>query len=65
MKCPICNSDLNETMSEYESVPNSVSITTINTGGCESDDLSYEPSYDASDFEGKYYCCWCETILSL
>jgi len=57
--CPICKENLKETITENQITPNSVTLTKV----YDSDDLNYD--YDFSgDFEGRYYCSWCESYLS-
>jgi hypothetical protein len=56
--CPVCKSDLRETMTEDEVIPNSVSI---NEDG---ETLDYDYDSGDSEYTGEYKCCWCSTILT-
>ena len=60
----MCKSDLKETMTEDQITPNSVTLTKVyDSEGKLVDDLNYDYDY-SGDFEGRYYCDWCNSYLS-
>jgi len=62
--CPICKENLEETITENRITPNSVTLTKVyDSEGKLVDDLNYDYDY-SGDFEGRYYCDWCESYLS-
>ena len=62
--CPICKENLEETITENQITPNSVTLIRIyESKGNLVDDLNYDYDY-SGDFEGRYYCDWCNSYLS-
>ena len=55
--CPVCKSDLRETLTEDETIANSVRLDGSGDG------ITHDYEAGDGEFSGEFYCDWCDTLL--